>query len=112
MFRATDTRLNRTVAIKISELQFSERFEREARAIATLNHPNIATLYDVGSSPTGLSYLVLEYIEGPTLADLIARKPIVESEVLRIALEAAEAIEAAHDKGIFHRGRSSSSWQG
>ncbi len=103
VFRATDTRLNRTVAIKISAVQFSERFEREARAIATLNHANIATLYDVGSSGSGLSYLVLEYIEGPTLAHLIARGPIEQSEVRRIALEAAEAIEAAHDKGIVHR---------
>jgi serine/threonine protein kinase/Tol biopolymer transport system component len=103
VFRATDTRLNRTVAIKISAVQFSERFEREARAIATLNHPNIATLYDVGSSPLGLSYLVLECIEGPTLADLITRGPIDEPEVRRIALETAQAMEAAHDKGIVHR---------
>jgi Tol biopolymer transport system component len=103
VFRATDTRLNRTVAIKTSTVQFSERFEREARAIASLNHPNIATLYDVGSSPSGLSYLVLEYVEGPTLADLISRGPMEHSEVRRISLEAAEAIEAAHDKGIVHR---------
>jgi serine/threonine protein kinase/Tol biopolymer transport system component len=103
VFRATDTRLNRTVAIKTSAVHFSERFEREARAIATLNHPNIATLYDVGSTPSGLSYLVLEYIEGPTLADLISRGAMEEAEVRRIALETAEAIEAAHDKGIVHR---------
>src|SRR5208283_2995835 len=77
--------------------------EREARAIATLNHPNIATLYDVGSSPLGLSYLVLECIEGPTLADLISRGPIEEPEVRRIALETTQAMEAAHDKGIVHR---------
>ena len=103
VFRATDTRLNRTVAIKISEVQFSERFEREAKAIATLNHPNIATLYDVGSSGPDLSYLVLEYVEGPTLADLIAKGPIGQLEVRRIALQAAEGIEAAHEKGIVHR---------
>ena len=103
VFRATDTRLDRSVAIKISAVQFSERFEREARAIATLKHPNIATLYDIGSGPSGLSYLVLEYIEGPTLADLIGRGAIERSECRRMALEAAEAIEAAHDKGIVHR---------
>ena len=103
VFRATDTRLNRTVAIKISAVQFGERFEREARAIAKLNHPNIATLYDVGSAPAGPSYLVLEYVEGPTLADLIAKGPIAQSEVRRIAFETAEAMEAAHDKGIVHR---------
>ncbi len=103
VFRATDTRLQRTVAIKISTVQFSDRFEREARAIATLNHPNIATLYDIGSSPSGMTYLVLEYVEGPTLADLIARGPIEQTEVRRIALQAAEGVEAAHDKGIVHR---------
>ena len=103
VFRATDTRLNRTVAIKISTVQFNDRFEREARAIATLNHPHIATLYDIGSSPSGLSYLVLEYVEGPTLAELISRGPIEPAEVRRIALEMAEGIEAAHDKGVVHR---------
>jgi len=103
VFRATDTRLNRTVAIKISAVQFSERFAREAKAIATLNHPNIAALYDVGSSPSGLSYLVLEYVEGPTLADLLSKGPIGVLEVRRIALAVADALEAAHDKGIVHR---------
>ena len=75
VFRATDTRLQRTVAIKTSLVQFTERFQREARAIAALNHPHIATLYDVGSSPEGLGYLVLEYVEGPTLAELIDKGP-------------------------------------
>jgi serine/threonine protein kinase/Tol biopolymer transport system component len=103
VFRATDTRLQRTVAIKTSLVQFTERFEREARAIAALNHPNIATLYDVGSSPEGLGYLVLEYVEGPTLAELIKKGPMASAEVQRIALMTAEAIEAAHDKGIVHR---------
>lgn len=103
VFRATDTRLQRTVAIKTSLVQFTERFEREARAIAALNHPHIATLYDVGSSPEGLGYLVLEYVEGPTLAELIDKGPMAPAEVQRIALMTAEAIEAAHDKGIVHR---------
>jgi serine/threonine protein kinase len=103
VFRATDTRLHRTVAIKTSLVQFTERFEREARAIAALNHPHIATLYDVGSSPEGLGYLVLEYVEGPTLAELIDQGALAPAEVQRIALMTAEAIEAAHDKGIVHR---------
>lgn len=103
VFRATDIRLNRTVAVKTSSVHFSERFEREARAIATLNHHHIATLYDIGSSPSDISYLVLEYVEGPTLSDLIAKGPIEPTEVQRIALEIAEAIEAAHEKGIIHR---------
>src|SRR5580704_11485152 len=103
VFRATDTRLERTVAIKTSLVRFTERFEREARAIAALNHPHIATLYDVGSSPEGLGYLVLEYVEGPTLAELIDKGPIAPAEVQRIALMTAEAIEAAHAKGIVHR---------
>ena len=103
VFRAKDTRLDRTVAIKISLVQFTERFQREARAIAALNHPQIAALYDVGSSPAGLGYLVLEYVGGPTLADLIKKGPIAPEEVQRIALQTAEAIEAAHEKGIVHR---------
>lgn len=102
VFRATDTRLHRTVAIKTSLVEYTDRFEREARAIAALNHPNIATLYDVGSSPAGFGYLVLEYVEGPTLADLIA-KGIAPEEIQRIALLTAQAIEAAHEKGIVHR---------
>ncbi len=103
VFRATDTRLDRIVAIKISAVRFSERFQREARAVATLNHPHIAALYDIGSSASGLSYLVLEYVGGPTLADLISAGPIEQTEVRRIALQAAEAMEAAHDRGIVHR---------
>jgi serine/threonine protein kinase len=103
VFRATDTRLQRTVAIKTSLVQFTERFQREARAIAALNHPHIATLYDVGSNSAGLGYLVLEYVEGPTLAELINKGPMAPAEVRSIALMTAEAIEAAHDKGIVHR---------
>jgi serine/threonine protein kinase len=103
VFKATDTRLQRTVAIKTSLVQFTDRFQREARAIAALNHPHIAALYDVGSSPQGLGYLVLEYVGGPTLAELIHKGPIAREEVGRIALMTAAAIEAAHDKGIVHR---------
>src|SRR6266478_8838298 len=79
VYKARDTRLGRTVAVKICAEQFSERFEREARAIAALNHPNICTLYDVGPS-----YLVMEYIEGTTLAG-----PIPMAEALPIARQIA-----------------------
>jgi serine/threonine protein kinase len=93
VYRARDNRLDRTVAIKICAEQFSESFEREARAISAINHPNICTLHDVGTN-----YLVMEYIEGPTLSG-----PIPLAEALPIARQIAEALEAAHEKGITHR---------
>src|SRR5262245_38989283 len=93
VYKARDTRLDRVVAVKLCAEQFNERFEREARAVAALNHPNICTLYDVGPN-----YLVMEYIEGPTLAG-----PIALAEALPIARQIAEALEAAHEKGIIHR---------
>jgi eukaryotic-like serine/threonine-protein kinase len=98
VWKARDPRLGREVAIKVSAQQFSDRFEREARAIAALNHPNICTLYDVGPN-----YLVMELIEGPTLADRIAQGPLPLEEALRVAQQIADALEAAHEKGITHR---------
>jgi len=98
VWRARDSRLGRDVAIKISDQQFSDRFEREARAIAALNHPNICTLHDVGPN-----YLVMEIVEGPTLAERIAKGPIQLDEALSIAGQIAEALDAAHEKGIIHR---------
>ncbi len=98
VFRAIDTRLGRSVAIKTSQESFSARFAREARAIASLNHPNICTLHD-----TGPDYLVMELIEGPTLADRIRKGPLALDEALRIARQIAAALEAAHEKGIVHR---------
>jgi Tol biopolymer transport system component len=98
VYKACDTRLNRSVAIKISGTQFSERFEREARAIAALNHPHICALYDVGPD-----YLVMELVEGPTLATRIAAGPVSLDEALAIARQIAEALEAAHERGIIHR---------
>jgi len=98
VWKARDTRLGRDVAIKISAEQFSERFEREARAVAALNHPNICTLYDVGPN-----YLVMEYIEGATLAERIKEGPIPLEEALAIARHVADALDAAHEKNIIHR---------
>src|SRR5580692_1299044 len=93
VYRARDPRLNRDVAIKVSAARFSERFEREAKAIAALNHPNICQIYDVGPN-----YIVMEYIEGAP-----PRGPLAPAEALRLALGIAAALEAAHGKGITHR---------
>src|ERR1700722_14604218 len=93
VYRARDPRLNRDVAIKISREQFSERFEREARAVAALNHSNIAHLYDIGPN-----YLGMELGEGQDL-----KGPLPDAEVERIAVQIAAALEAAHDRNIVHR---------
>src|SRR5579863_2609480 len=93
VYRARDPRLNREVAIKVAHEKFSERFEREARAIAALNHPNICQIYDVGPN-----YLVMEFIEGQS-----PKGPYALEEALRIARQLADALEAAHEKGITHR---------
>ena len=98
VYRARDTRLQREVAIKFSQADFGERFEREARSIAALNHPHICTLHDVGPN-----YLVMELVEGPTLAERIAQGPVPVGEAVRLALQLASAIEAAHERGIIHR---------
>ncbi len=93
VYRARDTRLDRTVAIKTVEGRFSERFEREAKTIASLNHPHICTLFDVGEN-----YLVMEYIEGATL-----KGPLPLADVIKYGAQIAEALDAAHRKGITHR---------
>ncbi len=98
VYKARDTRLGRTVAIKISNRRFGEFFEREARVISSLNHPNIYTLYDVGPN-----YLVMELVEGETLSERIKRGPIPLAEALRISKQVAGALEAAHENGIIHR---------
>ncbi len=93
VYKARDTRLNRIVAIKVSKEQFSERFEREAHAVAALNHSNVCTLHDVGPN-----YLVMEYIEGTPL-----RGPLPVDQSLKYAVQICNALEAAHQKGITHR---------
>jgi serine/threonine protein kinase len=97
VYLAMDTRLDRQVAIKVSQERFSGRFEGEARAISALNHPNICTLHDVGPN-----YLVTELVEGETLADLLGRGPVGERS-LGIMRQALEALRTAHRAGIVHR---------
>jgi len=98
VYLGTDTRLGRSVAIKVSSREFNDRFEREAQAISTLNHPNICTLYDVGPN-----YLVMEYIEGETLSKTIERGPLPLDKALSYAVQIVDALAAAHAKGVIHR---------
>jgi Tol biopolymer transport system component len=108
VYRARDTRLDRTVAIKVlpdrltNDPQFRERFEREARAVSSLNHPNICVLHDIGED-AGAAFLVMEYLQGETLAARIERSPMPLTEGLRVAIEIVSALDAAHRRGIVHR---------
>jgi serine/threonine-protein kinase len=108
VYRATDTRLKRQVALKVLPAAFVSdperiaRFQREAEVLATLNHPNIAQIYGIEEA-NGVTALVLELVEGPTLADRIAKGPLPLDEALPLARQIAEALEAAHDQGIVHR---------
>ena len=108
VYRATDTNLGRQVAIKVLPDTFLHdperlaRFEREARTLASLNHPNIASIYGLEKAD-GIRGLVMELVEGPTLAERIAQGPIAIEEALPIAKQIAEALEAAHEQGIVHR---------
>ncbi len=108
VYKAKDTRLERTVAIKVlpSHLSSSEevrqRFEREAKTISSLSHPHICALYDVGNQD-GVEYLVMEYLEGETLADRLGRGPLPTEQVLRYGIEIADALDKAHRQGIVHR---------
>jgi serine/threonine protein kinase len=108
VYRAQDTRLGRAVAIKVltaplsRDVEFRERFAREARAISSLSHPNICALYDVGSQG-GVDFIVMEYLEGETLAARMKKGPLPIEQVLRYGTEVAMALEAAHKCGVIHR---------
>ncbi len=107
VYRARDTRLDRTVAIKILPAHLSnpearQRFDREARAISSLNHPNICTLYDVGHQD-GTDFLVMEFLEGETLADRLLKGPLPTGQVLKYGIEICEGLEKAHKTGVIHR---------
>lgn len=108
MYRAKDTRLDRTVAIKVlpsrlaADTESKQRMEREAKAISTLQHAHICTLHDIGSQD-GTDFLVMEYLEGQTLADRLEKGPLPLEQVLKIGTEIADALEKAHQQGIVHR---------
>src|SRR5262245_16227197 len=108
VYKARDTRLDRTVAVKVlpdtlaGDPEFRERFDREARVISQLAHPHICTLFDVGRQAE-IGFLVLEYLEGETLATRLARGALKVDDTLRIAIEILEALDAAHRAGIVHR---------
>jgi eukaryotic-like serine/threonine-protein kinase len=107
VYRARDTRLDRTVAVKILPLHLSDpeskqRFEREARAVSGLSHPNICHVYDVGSQD-GIDFLVMEYLEGETLADRLRTGPLSVEQTLRYGMQVCEGLEKAHRSGVVHR---------
>jgi serine/threonine protein kinase len=108
VYRARDARLDRIVAIKVLPAHLSadpeakQRFEREARAVSSLNHPHICTLHDIGQQD-GIGFLVMEYLEGETLAQSIAKGLLPIDQVLRCAVEIAEALDKAHRQGVVHR---------
>ncbi|MGC1438927.1 MAG: serine/threonine-protein kinase, partial [Terriglobales bacterium] len=108
VYRARDTRLDRTVAIKIlpehlsSDPEAKQRFEREARAISSLNHPHICTLYDVGHQD-GTAYIVMEFLEGETLADRLRKGPLAAQQVFKYGIEIGEGLDRAHRTGVVHR---------
>ena len=108
VYRATDTRLGRTVAVKVlpasvvGDPERSERFDREARAIASLSHPHICALFDIGTQD-GTKFLVMEYIEGETLEEILARGGLPSNDSLHLGAQIAGALNAAHAKGILHR---------
>jgi serine/threonine protein kinase len=109
VFKARDRRLNRTVAVKVLPEHFADnaelkqRFEREAQAIASLNHPNICVVYDVGQAGGGTNYLVMEYLEGETLAKRLEKGPLPIDQALKYAIEIADALDKAHSHGVTHR---------
>jgi serine/threonine protein kinase len=108
VYRAKDTRLDRVMAVKVlasplsSSPELKQRMEREARAISSLNHPNICHLYHIGSQE-GADFLVMEYLEGESLAERLRNGPLPLSEIYKIGIAVAEALAFAHRSGIVHR---------
>ncbi|HYK90154.1 MAG TPA: serine/threonine-protein kinase, partial [Acidobacteriota bacterium] len=108
VYKALDTRLGRVDALKILPVKLAadpgrlRRFVREAKAASLLNHPNIATIYEIGESD-GIHWIAMELVEGQTLAERIKERPLEVEEVLDVSIQAAEGLEAAHKKGIIHR---------
>src|ERR1700726_2823434 len=107
VYKARDTRLDRTVAIKVLPTRLAgradlrERFDREAKTIASLNHPHICTLYDTGHQDE-IDFLVMEYLEGETLAKRLLRGPLPLEQVLQYSIEISDALDKAHRKGVTH----------
>jgi len=108
VYRALDTRLDRTIAIKILPSHLSDdamrrqRFEREAKAVSSLNHPHICTLYDIGRQD-GVDFIVMEYVEGATLGARLEKGPLPTAEVLEYGIQLASALDKAHRNGVTHR---------
>src|ERR1700680_2774935 len=108
VYKARDTRLDRIVAIKVlpahlaDRAELRERFDREAKTIASLNHPHICTLYDTGHQDE-IDFLVMEYLEGETLAQRLLKGPLPLEQVLQYAVEISDALDKAHRKGVTHR---------
>ena len=108
VYRARDTRLERSVAVKIlpehlaADPAFKARFEREARAVSALSHPHICTLHDIGEQ-AGMLFLVMEHLEGETLASRLTRGPMPPDETLQVATQICEALALAHRHGVIHR---------
>jgi serine/threonine protein kinase len=108
VYKARDTRLNRFVAIKVlpehvaDNIEVKQRFEREAQTLASLSHPHICPVFDVGQQE-GVSYIVMEFLEGHTLAERLDRGPLPLDQALKIAVEIADALDKAHQQAIVHR---------
>ena len=108
VYKARDTRLDRIVAIKVLPPEFvndpaaKQRFDREAQTIASLKHPHICVLYDIGSQD-GIDFLVMEYLEGETLTDRLTKSPLPLDEAIGVAIAIADALDKAHRQGIVHR---------